>query len=266
MSINCQELSYAYDKKPIIEKISFELKDGQFASITGPNGIGKSTLIKCLANIYKPDNGTVYLNGQEIALMNAQELAKTLGYVPQKEETNFSLTVYEMVLLGRRPYIKWKVKISDEKIVEKILERLKILHLAEREVSTLSGGEKQKVAIARALAQEPSIILLDEPTSSLDINHQIELMEVLRDLVDFDQVAVVAVLHDLNLASSFSDIVYLLGEEGIHAAGRPEKVFTPQTLKIVYGINVEIIKGTNSRYIVPLRSKVSKISPSQISV
>ncbi len=255
MKIECKELSFAYDRESIIDRMSLDIKPGQLTSIAGPNGIGKSTLIKCLCNIYQPKKGRIYLNGREIASMDARELAKTLGYVPQKQIISFSMTVYEIVLLGRRPYIKWKVTRKDELIVEQILEKLNIIHLAERDVDTLSGGEKQKVAIARALAQEPEIFFLDEPTSSLDLNHQVEVMEILRELAYLDQSTVIAVLHDLNLASSYSDQIYLLGDTGIHAAGSPEEVFTKGIIKDVYGIDVEIINTVSGSYIIPIKSK-----------
>lgn len=251
MTVRCEDLSFAYNDKLIFNKINLEIPEGSLTSIAGPNGVGKSTLIKCLCNIYKPDCGIVYLNDKVISSVNSRKLAKTLAYVPQRENYSFSMTVYETILLGRRPYIKWKVTADDELVVESILDRLNIMYLAEREVNTLSGGERQKVAIARALAQEPDIFFLDEPTSSLDINHQMEVMDILVELVDLDRLTVVVVLHDLNLASNFSDIVYLLGKNGIYATGTPEQVFTIDNIKHVYGIDVEILKGTVGSYIIP---------------
>ncbi|MFW6022832.1 MAG: ABC transporter ATP-binding protein [Halanaerobiaceae bacterium] len=253
MNIKCQDLCFAYSNKNVIENICLEIQSGQLISIAGPNGIGKSTLIKCLCNIYKSGSGSIYLNGKEIAEMNAKELAKSMGYVPQKQVASFTMTVYEMTLLGRRPYIKWKVTANDEAVVESVLQRLNIMHLAERELNTLSGGEKQKVAIARSLAQEPEILFLDEPTSSLDINHQLEVMEILSELVDVDRSTVVTVLHDLNLVNNFSDVVYLLENKGIYAAGKPELVLTENNIKEVYGIDVDIVRGENGSYIVPVR-------------
>lgn len=258
MTIICRDLSFAYDKDSIVEKINLEIQSGQLTGIVGPNGIGKSTLLKCLSNIYKPDQGVIYLNGKEITSMNSRELARTLGYVPQIHTSSFSMTVYELILLGRRPYIKWRVTANDETIVESILDRLKIRQLAEREIDTLSGGERQKVAIARALAQEPEVLFLDEPTSSLDINHQLEVMELLSELAYVDKSIVVVVLHDLNLASNFTDLVFLLGNKGIYAAGKPEQVFTADNIKQVYGIDVDIIKGPNGSYIIPVKSKIIK--------
>ncbi|MFW5985280.1 MAG: ABC transporter ATP-binding protein [Halanaerobiaceae bacterium] len=254
MVIKCEDLCFAYQQDNIIENINLEIKSGQLTGIAGPNGVGKSTLVKCLCKIYQTDQNVIYLNGEDIARMDSRELARSLGYVPQKNDTSFSMTVFEMILLGRRPYIKWKVRAEDEKIVESLLERLSILHLAEREVNTLSGGEKQKVALARALAQEPEILFLDEPTSSLDINHQLEVMDILLELAHVDKSAVVVVLHDLNLIGRFVDMVYLLAEKSLYAAGSPGEVLIPETIKEVYGIEVEIIEGASGRHIIPVSS------------
>jgi len=252
MVINCRELNFAYNYKNIIEKISIEIEPGQLTSITGPNGVGKSTLLKCLCNIYKPAQGVIYINGKELTSINPRELAKILGYVPQREHLSFNMTVYEMILLGRRPYLKWKVTARDETVVEAILKRLKLEQLAARELDTLSGGERQKVAIARALAQEPEILLLDEPTSSLDINHQLEVIKRLQELAYKEKTTVVIVLHDLNLASRFSDKVLLMGGGGYYKMGSPREVFTPESIRNIYDIEVEIMETSQGHFIIPL--------------
>lgn len=258
MGIICKNMSFAYNQDNILEKINMEIQTGQLISIIGPNGVGKSTLLKCLSNIYKPGSGMVYLNGEEIVNIEVRELAKILAYVPQRQADNFSMTVYEMILLGRRPYIKWKVTAEDEAVVESILERLNIMHLAERELNTLSGGERQKIAVARALAQEAEILFLDEPVSSLDINHQLEVMELLSELVDQDRLTVVVVLHDLNLACNFSDTAYLLWEKGLYTAGKPEQVLTADNIKEVYGIDVDLVEGINGSYIIPQKLNIRR--------
>jgi len=254
MQMVAEDILFSYNRNPIFEKVNLEIEEGQLLSIVGPNGIGKSTLVKCLTNIYKPDNGVVYLDGKDILTMDARKLAKNLGYVPQIQSNSFSVNVYEVVLLGRRPYIKWKVSCKDEEIIESILERLSLTHLAERPINTLSGGERQKVAIARALAQEPSTLFLDEPTSNLDINHQLEVMKILYELAHNDHKAVVIVIHDLNLAAKFSDYVFLMGHGGIYAAGKPEEVFTTANIQEIYDIEVEIIQTTHGSYIIPISS------------
>lgn len=252
MKMYCEGISFAYNDHAIFQDLSMQIELGQLTSITGPNGIGKSTLIKCLTKIYNLSSGIVYLDGRKIAAMSGRELAKTLGYVPQKDETGFSLSVYETVLIGRRPYIKWKVKREDERIVESILNRLQLTELAERSITTLSGGERQKVAIARALAQEPDILFLDEPTSNLDLNHQLEVMTLLWELAHDDNAAIVVVIHDLNLANRFSDKVFLMGKQGLYASGKPIEVLTENNIREIYGVEVEIINTASGRYLIPL--------------
>ena len=259
MKMSCDRISFAYGDNSVFEDLSVGIELGQLTSITGPNGIGKSTLIKCFCNLYKVRTGIVYLDGQAITTIAPDELARTLGYVPQKEETVFSISVYEAVLLGRRPYLKWKVQQRDQEIVESILVRLKLTELAERPITTLSGGERQKVAIARALAQEPTILFLDEPTSNLDLNHQLEVMTLLRELADHEQRAIVVVMHDLNLASRFSDRVYLLGQNGLFAQGKPADVFTRENIKKIYGIEVEIINTAGGRYLIPIVKTTQRV-------
>ncbi len=248
--IDCNNLKFSYAQQNIFSELDINFPPEQLSSIVGPNGVGKSTLVKCLCNIYSVKQGVVYVEGEEISKIDSQQLAKKLGYVPQKQKTAFSMTVYELILLGRKPYINWRVTAEDEKIVETILDKLDIINLAERKINTLSGGERQKVVIARVLAQEPSIIFFDEPTSNLDLKHQLEVMELLSDLAGREEATVVVVMHDLNLASKFSDNVFLLGREGIYAQGNPEEVFTPENIKEVYGVEVEIINDSLGRHII----------------
>lgn len=255
MKMNGQNLSFGYNQKNILDKLDIEIKEGELTSITGPNGVGKSTLIKCMSNIHKLKSGVIYLGSDILDKKDSKELAKILGYVPQKEESNFSITVYEMILLGRRPYINWKVKDNDKKVVDQLIKRMKIEDLAERDINTLSGGERQKVAIARALAQEPEILLLDEPTASLDLNHQIEVMKTLQELAHREDRSVVVVLHDLNLASRFSDKVFLMSKNGLYKIGTPKEVFTVKNIKEIYNIKVEILESSQGNYIVPLDSE-----------
>lgn len=253
MSLQAEKLVFSYGTSTILDQIALSIQKQEVTSIIGPNGIGKSTLLRCLANIYKPQFGTVYLNGESIATLPPRELAKELGYVPQIQSDVFSITVYEAILLGRKPYISWSVKPRDLEIVDNIVSRLGLERFTERTINTLSGGERQKVAIARALAQEPSILFLDEPTSSLDMGHQLELMQLVVELVHEQASTVIMVLHDLNLAARFSDEMFLLGPFGIHVHGSPQDVLIPENIKEVYGVEVEIIPTSQGPYVLPLR-------------
>lgn len=255
MRMSGSKINFSYEKESILNNVDIEIEEGELTSITGPNGVGKSTLIKCISNIYNLESGVIYLDNDNLLNKSSDELAKILGYVPQKEESNFNITAYEMILLGRRPYIKWKVKKRDKEIVNRLLKKLKIEHLAKRDINSLSGGERQKVAIARALAQEPEILLLDEPTASLDMNHQVEVMKILKNLAQENKKSIVVVLHDLNLASRFSDRVVLMDEEGIYKVGKPEEVFTPENIRRIYNIEVEILESSEGSHIVPISGK-----------
>ncbi|RQD75935.1 MAG: ABC transporter ATP-binding protein [Halanaerobium sp. MSAO_Bac5] len=252
MKMKADKIKFCYQDTAVFDELSLEIEKGKIISLVGPNGIGKSTLIKCLSNIYQADSGFVYLDGKNTLSIEAKELAKELGYVPQTQRNSFSISVYESILLGRKPYFNWKVRQEDKIIVEEILEKLNLQKLAEREVSNLSGGEMQKVAIARSLAQKPSIFLLDEPTSNLDLNHQLEVMNIITELAKEENAAVVMAIHDLNLAARFSDYIFLIAEKGKYISGKAEEVFTEENMEATYGVKVEIVESSKGMLIMPI--------------
>jgi len=253
MKLEIVGVSFSYDGRPVLENVTMSVDEGNVVSLVGPNGSGKTTLLKCINKILKPKKGTVLVEERDIREIKLKELAKLLGYVPQTPTYSFSFTVFDTVLLGRRPYINWSISPKDKEIVSQALALMGIEDLALRYLNELSGGERQKVIIARALSQEPQVLLLDEPTSNLDIKHQLEVLGIIRSVVKEKRIVAVIAIHNLNLAFRFSDKVILLHKGRIHDAGEPAKVLTKENIRTVYGVEVEI---NNSEigipYIIPI--------------
>lgn len=240
MRLVVQNLSFNYPGHPVLQEVALEAEAGELFSLVGPNGSGKSTCLKCLARVLRPAGGAVYLDGRDVAGLSGQELATRLGYVPQETPQVFPLTVYEAVLLGRKPYLNWSVSVKDRRVVEEVLRLLRLEHLAARTLDQLSGGEKQRVALARALAQEPQLLLLDEPTANLDIRHQLELLGLLQSLARRRGITVFLVLHDLNLAARFAEKMLLLHQGRVFAVGSPRQVLSPENIRAVYGVEARL--------------------------
>ncbi|HDN97726.1 MAG TPA: ABC transporter ATP-binding protein, partial [bacterium] len=238
MKLKIKNISFSYDSVDALKNISFEAEEGEILGIIGPNGSGKTTLLKCINRVLKPKEGVVMLDDMDLSVLNQREIAQKIGVVPQQSFSQFPFTVFDIVLMGRYPYITrfGGEKKEDFDMVEECLNLCGISHLAERLIIEISGGEYQRVIIARALAQNPKVLLLDEPTLHLDINHQIELLELLKSLAKKKNLIIIMVSHDLNLASRFSDKILILKEGKIYRAGLPEEVLTPQIIKEVYGI------------------------------
>jgi len=251
-------LSFNYESIVALKDVNLELGVGEVMSIVGPNGSGKSTLLKCIDRILKPKQGVVLIEGRDVANMKHGELSKIIGYVPQNSTSTFPFTVFEVVLMGRKPYIQWSVSESDKEIVAEILKFLGISKLAERHLNELSSGEQQKVIVARALAQQPRILLLDEPTSNLDIKHQLEVLSIVKGLTQSKQLSVIMAMHDLNLASRFSDKMLLLKHGSIFAVGTPESVLTEENIEAVYGVKSHV---TNSVLDSPQVTPIEPIAP-----
>jgi iron complex transport system ATP-binding protein len=255
MKIKIDGLGVNYGAHRALDNVSFEGNPGEVISVIGPNGSGKSTLIKCIAQVHRPSSGKVILNDADAAKMDPNEIARLIGYVPQNFHYLFFSTVMETVLLGRKPHIKWKVTQHDLDVVQQALDSMNIRNFAGKFMDQLSGGEKQKVYIARALAQEPELFLFDEPTSNLDLKHQIEVLEITRSLTKSRGASMIVALHDLNLAYSYSDTVIVLNKGKVHAFGKPLDVLTPETIREVYGVDAMIVESDYGRHIVPLKMK-----------
>ncbi|OPY57507.1 MAG: Cobalamin import ATP-binding protein BtuD [Methanosaeta sp. PtaU1.Bin112] len=253
VNITIKSLTFSYNGSRILDGLDLVVEDSEVLGLVGPNGSGKTTLIKCIDKILKP-KGSILIDGRDIETVSRTELAKSLGYVPQSSSTPLATTVFDTVLMGRRPHISWRVSDSDLEKVADILELLHLESLAMRDFSQLSGGQKQKVLIARALAQEPEVLLLDEPTSSLDMKHQLEVMETIASLVKEKEISAVMALHDLNLACMFVDKLAILKGGKIFAAGEPADLLNAQSIRDVYGVEAVVINNLDRPYIVPLRS------------
>lgn len=234
-----KDLSFAYGNTKILKHVSFSAQKGEVVALLGNNGAGKSTLVTCLNRIRRPTSGTVRIDGENIFQMSRNALARTVAYVAQKNEMTHS-TVFDCVLLGRKPYIRWSVSQEDLDLCRKIMERVGIAAYQMRYVDELSGGELQKVMLARALVGQPKLLLLDEPTSNLDPGNQYEMMALVQELAKERGITVIAVLHDLNLALRFCDKFYFLkAGEGCCYGGAD--MVTEDTLRRVYGIRTEIV-------------------------
>ena len=253
VNITIKSLTFGYNGSMILDNLNLVVEDSEVLGLVGPNGSGKTTLIKCMDKILKP-KGRILIDGRDIDTVSRTELAKRRGYVPQSSSTPLATTVFDTVLMGRRPHISWRVSDSDLDKVADILGLLHLEYLAMRDFSQLSGGQKQKVLIARALAQEPEVLLLDEPTSSLDMKHQLEVMETISSLVKEKKISAVMALHDLNLASMFVDKLAILKGGKIYAAGEPIDLLNAKNIRDVYGVEAVVMNNLDRPYIVPLRS------------
>mgnify|MGYP004568667829 FL=1 len=238
--IDVKNISYHYHGgQEVLKNINFTLERGQFLAILGNNGVGKSTLLKCLNRILKAESGAFLLDGENILKMSNHEIAQRIAFVSQNV-ANTQMTVHDVVMLGRRPYMKWGFTEEDHKIVHDAMHRLNLEPLRGRFLNQLSGGERQKVMLARALAQQPKLLLLDEPTSSLDIHNQYQVLKIVRDICHNDGLTAIVVIHDLNLALRFCDRFLLLRRGEVYAQG-DYSVLSPETLKNVYRVDGKIL-------------------------
>jgi iron complex transport system ATP-binding protein len=236
MMLSVAGVQFKYESHAVLRDIHLELDQGQILAVLGVNGAGKSTFLKCINRILRVRKGTILLHSEDVLHMQGAEIARHMGYVPQRYGEE-ELGVFDAVLLGRKPYIKWKAEERDLQIVETILKQMALEDMAMRPVHTLSGGEMQKVILARALAQEPDLLLLDEPTSNLDLKNQLEVMGLVRAAVKDRGLSAVICMHDINLALRYADRFLMLKDGRVHIQGGREAV-TPQAIHQVYGVRV----------------------------
>ncbi|HOP09722.1 MAG TPA: heme ABC transporter ATP-binding protein, partial [Candidatus Methanofastidiosa archaeon] len=266
MGLSIDDIRFGYNDKEILNKIGFTSHHGEMLALLGPNGSGKTTLLKLLSKILCPESGVIRLGETDINEIPQKELAKEMAVIPQSFDTTFSFTAYEIVMMGRTPYVPrfGSEKENDFDVVERAMKRTDTWHLKDSLFFNLSGGEKQRVIIARALAQEPHILLLDEPTSSLDINHQLEILSTVRSLVKEENMLVIAAFHDLNMAAKYFDRIVLLHKGSIFAQGTPEEVLTEDNIREVYGVDTIVKRNplTDTLYVLPL-SKIKEHADSE---
>ncbi len=243
MFLEVEGMEFSYKSEKVLEDVTFEICRGETVALLGPNGVGKTTLMKCINKILMPSGGAVYLDGENLTRMDARDISLNVGYVSQRGETS-RLTVFDSVLLGRRPHIDWDVTEKDISITSRVIHLIGLDDLSMKYVDEISGGEYQLVQIARALVQQPRVILLDEPTSNLDLSNQHMIMHLVSGLTAYNDMAAIITIHDLNLAIRHSNKFIMMSDGHVFAAGGKE-IITPENIKKVYKIDayVEDIRG-----------------------
>jgi len=269
VSLSIDGVECRYGSVKILENVSLSVQEGDFVGILGPNGSGKTTLLRSVSRTLKPFRGTILLDKTDVYSMKSVELAKHMAIVPQESNIGFSFSALDIVLMGRNPHMK-RFQMESEKdmsIVKKAMIRTNTWHLADRPINELSGGEKQRVVIARALAQEPQVLLLDEPLTHLDMVNQLEIMDLVKELCVKEHLIVLAVIHDLNLAARYCNSALLLKDRRVFAAGTLDEVLTSENIKSVFQVDAIVKKSlvTNSLYIIPL-SPQKPASPRNCSI
>ena len=245
--IRVDQLNFKYSSY-ILKNVSFDLPRGCFVSLLGVNGAGKSTLLKNLIKILRPESGAIYLDGEDIRRLSHREMARRAAYVSQYN-VPVRNTVYDTILIGRLPHIRQDAAQADYDHVEYLIRKLGLEKFAMRDADTLSGGEFQKVILARALAQEPKVLLLDEPTSSLDINNQVAVMRLVREYCEEKQISVIVSIHDINLALRYSDKFLLLKDGAVYDYG-DASVITRESIRDVYNLDVEVLNHGYKKFII----------------
>jgi len=241
MPLEVEGLNFSYGKFRNLKDVSFSLEDGEVLGIVGPNGSGKTTLIRCVTRIQEPQSGRITLDGKDVMRMSRNEMARNIGFVPQNSMSEqMPPSVYEVVLMGRRPYIGWDYSDADKDIAWRAMEEMHVSELASRPFNKLSSGQSQRVLIARAIAQGASLIMLDEPTSNLDVRYQVDVLNVIRGTVKSKNLKACLIIHDLDLALRFCDRILMIRDGETVAFGDSIDVLTPENISSVFGIECAI--------------------------
>lgn len=257
--LKVNNLKLEYDYNVIVEDISFNIKKNTITTIIGPNGCGKSTILKAISRTKKPTRGNVYLEGNDIRTIVPKIISQQMSVLPQSPSVPDDFSVRDLISFGRYPYLDWMGKLSkkDYEIVDWAISETKLENLQHRRMSTMSGGERQRAWIAMALAQQPNILLLDEPTTYLDISHQFELLELIRRLNKKMNITIVMVLHDLNQAARYSDNIIVIKDHKKYLEGTPEDIIKKSVLEDVFNIRVKVIYDEENKcpFFIPINSK-----------
>lgn len=258
--LEAKHIRYDIDGTCILKDVSLCVEKGTVVTIVGPNGCGKSTLLKIMSRVLRPQSGEVFLNERNIREINTRELARRLAILPQNKSVAVDLTVEQLVQYGRYPHAKLGGKLSKKDLeeVDKAIRAAGITALRHRTIGTLSGGESQMAWIAMCLAQTPEIILLDEPTTYLDICYQLEVLELVRKLNQEYAMTFVMVLHDINQAAQYSDVVYMMKNGEIYNSGTPKEIFLPQAFTDVFRVDMRTLNDEKALYYVPQRVDVCR--------
>lgn len=237
--ISINNLTFGYDKRIIFNDLSLSFEQGDFCSILGPNGSGKTTMLKCIVGLLQPSGGTISLDGKPMGEYKMMDMARKIAYVPQYQDIVFDISVFDYVMLGRNPYqTPWELqRAEDKEIVEEMLQKCNVWHYRDTLIQSLSGGERQRVMIARAMAQQTGVMLLDEPLSNIDVTHKFEIMDILRELNESQNVTVLIILHDLPIAKAYSKQVLLLKEGKMLHFGDKNDVLTEENIRACFDLS-----------------------------
>jgi len=242
-------VSFSYKSRPILQNVRFSVEPNEILGIMGPNGVGKTTLLKCINMLLRPSSGAVYLDKTDLTCSSIREIAAQVGYVPQRIETS-RITAFDAILLGRHPHIGYTLSEEDLSKTDAAICKMGLENLTLQFINEMSGGELQKVAIARALVQEPRVMLLDEPTSNLDLHNQVEILQLMRQVTREHEMAVVMTMHDLNMAFRFIDRFLFVKDGEIYASGKKEDI-SREMIEEVYGLPIKLIEIDGYPVVIP---------------
>lgn len=247
--LKVENLTFSYSKEEVLKNISFSAAEGELITLIGPNGSGKSTILKCINSYLRADQGQIKLKAKDLEFFTKNELAEIIAYIPQLERYSFPLTVFETILMGRKSHSSWRASKKDKEITAEVIAKLGLGDLSCTNIDNLSGGQKQKVFIGRMMAQQAELILLDEPTNNLDLKHQLEIFELIKNEVDKGKTAIVT-MHDLSLVSRFSDRIIMLKDGEIYSDGDNNSLSAAK-INSVYGVEVSLKEHNGSHIIIP---------------